>query len=76
MSRKTPLSQDEINFVNGALVRICESLDMEFAVMCMQGTGPLEIFRVNGDPKWESVTKEISAKIKEHAAENRADQWN
>lgn len=71
MARKEPLSPREISVVNGVLIEVCQRLDMEFAVACMQGDGPLEIFQVECNAKWLSTTKEIRKRIKAFAAESK-----
>lgn len=70
------LNQREIDAVQGLMIKICERLNMEFAVMVMQGPGPTEIFCVQSDEKWAGTTEEIRRRIKEFADESRADALN
>ncbi len=69
MSRKEPLSKPEIDKFNSVLIKLCEVFGLDFAVACAQGDGPLEIFEVCADPKWEETTQELRRRMKAFSVE-------
>jgi len=69
MSRKEPLTKPEIDKFNSVLIKLCEFFDLEFAVACAQGDGPLEIFEVCADPKWAETTEELRRRMKAFSVE-------
>lgn len=69
MSRQEPLTEHEVTKFNSVLIKLCEVFDLDFAVACAQGDGPLEIFHVCSDPKWNETLEELRRRMKAFSVE-------
>lgn len=69
MPRKAPMNPHEVEKFNSVLIKLCEVFDLDFAVACAQGDGPLEIFHVCADPKWADTLDELRRRMKAFSVE-------